>query len=1445
MTLTAPSDPIPPTVPAQTKPSHPPTVSARSLLVAASRLAGLLGQGSKLSAADLRAAMEDATGARDSEGAWLWKDAYEAVEIAQLLFLRRYLAAMRGAAATPKALLSLLERCAARLPTHTRRSEDMVQLQQFSTPLELAYIAAEAAALQASDFVLEPSAGTGQLACWADAAGAHVTLNEFAPLRRDLLQGLFPGAPVTAHDAAVIHDLLDHTYRPSVVLMNPPFTAMARVEGSMAGVDFRHLRSALARLAPGGRLVAITSERLVPSNPLYAKGFAELEAHAAVRLTVPLDGSLFARHGTTIATRLTVIDKVPSAGDPYEYRSPVTSFATLLELVQLGLPDRQPCAPCAPDPAGAEMRCAVPSIATASRPQPAPIAVPTGTPLSYEVLDQPRTAAVQQDVLYAPYEPERITIPGAHPHPTKLVQSVAMASVLPPIPSYRPYLPQSVVTTGLLSAPQLESVIYAGEAHSKHLSGHWLVNETYDQLAVCGAHDSSGVQFRRGWFLGDGTGAGKGRQVAGIILDNWLQGRRKAIWISKSDKLLEDAQRDWSALGQEKLLIVPQDRFRQGKPITLPEGILFTTYATLRSAARDGKYSRLEQLLAWAGPDFDGVIIFDEAHAMGNAGGGTTERGERKASQQGLAGLKLQHALPDARVVYVSATGATTIENLAYAQRLGLWGNDDLPFDSRSAFVAAMLKGGIASSEILARDLKSLGLYLARSLSYEGVEVDMLEHQLSREQIALYDTYANAYQIIHQHLDEALQACRITGEQGEAHSAVAKGAAKSAFEGNKQRFFQHLITALKMPTLIKAISADLESGHAVVVQLVSTSEALMDRRLAEVPPSEWQDLSFDVTPREYVLDYLRHSFPTQLYEPYTDQNGDIQIAPVIVDGKPVQSRAAVEARDALIEHLAALPPVQAALDQLIHHFGTDQVAEVTGRSRRIVLKRLTGHAVLQVETRPAAVNLAETQAFMDDRKRILVFSDAGGTGRSYHADLSSQNQRLRVHYLLEAGWKADAAIQGLGRTNRTNQAQPPLFRPVATDVRGEKRFLSTIARRLDSLGAITRGQRQTGGQGLFRPSDNLESQYARDALRQFYRLLHEGKVPVMGYDQFCTLTGLKLVDQDGSLREDLPPISTFLNRILALAIGLQNELFAHFEGLIAAKVEAAKAAGTYDIGLETIRAHSLRVVDRQLVTRHPATGAATELVTLASLHRNTPLTLDAVLRRVGEPTARRLINRASQRVALQVPTASLTLDDGTIEQRVRLIRPMEQPSVSLHTLADSQWEPCEADTFATLWQQEVAAVPEFAEGTLHLMTGLLLPLWKQLPDTHSRVYRCTTDDGEALIGRYLAPDQVAGFLPNLKNVLSPATIATRLEAGQRIELSAAVALRKVMIMHRPRYELVGFEAGEVPRLKAIGLFSEIIAYRLRLFVPTGADAEPVIAALITRYRLPTSQEEAA
>jgi hypothetical protein len=75
------------------------------------------------------------------------------------------------------------------------------------------------------------------------------------------------------------------------------------------------------------------------------------------------------------------------------------------------------------------------------------------------------------------------------------------------------------------------------------------------------------------------------------------------------------------------------------------------------------------------------------------------------------------------------------------------------------------------------------------------------------------------------------------------------------------------------------------------------------------------------------------------------------------------------------------------------------------------------------------------------------------------------------------------------------------------------------------MGAITRGQRQTGGQGLFRPEDNLESHYARDALRQLYLLLVRGKVEGCSLDRFEAATRLKVMDSAG-IKDQLPPITS-------------------------------------------------------------------------------------------------------------------------------------------------------------------------------------------------------------------------------------------------------------------------------------------------------------------------------
>src|SRR3546814_20301901 len=84
----------------------------------------------------------------------------------------------------------------------------------------------------------------------------------------------------------------------------------------------------------------------------------------------------------------------------------------------------------------------------------------------------------------------------------------------------------------------------------------------------------------------------------------------------------------------------------------------------------------------------------------------------------------------------------------------------------------------------------------------------------------------------------------------------AKAAARSRFESAKQRFFGQLLLSMKLPTVIAAVRHHLGEGKSVVLQLVTTAESILNRRLAELNPEERADLEIDISPRESVIDYL-------------------------------------------------------------------------------------------------------------------------------------------------------------------------------------------------------------------------------------------------------------------------------------------------------------------------------------------------------------------------------------------------------------------------------------------------------------------------------------------------------------------------------------------------------------------------------------------------------------
>lgn len=1104
---------------------------------------------------------------------------------------------------------------------------------------------------------------------------------------------------------------------------------------------------------------------------------------------------------------------------------------------------------------------------------------------------------------YADYMPSKLKLGQRHPDP--VVETSSLSSVQPPDVWYTLSIPEEVVDRGLLSALQLEAIVYACQQHETHLP------------------DNS----RAGFLIGDGAGVGKGRTLAGVIYENYLLGRKRAIWLSVSNDLKYDAERDLRDIGAGKIEVHSLNKFKYAKISSkangsVKKGVIFATYSSLIGESQSGgKYrTRLKQLLHWCGDDFDGVIVFDECHKAKNL----CPVGSSKPTKTGLTVLELQNKLPKARVVYASATGASEPKNMAYMTRLGLWG-EKTPFPDFQDFISVVEKRGVGAMELVAMDMKLRGLYMARQLSFTGVTFRIEEIPLEKDFIVMYNESVKLWVEARAKFQEAAELM-----EGDSRT---KKTMWCQFWASHQRFFKYLCIASKVKHVVQLTREAVKDGKCVVIGLQSTGEARTLEQLEEqggeltdfvsTAKGVFQSLiekhfpapdrrkamrilgldniidqrnnSRSPTPttsgggkrkplrraRQGVKRYKEYKLSDESssedyvpsggsdFEPsgseaqgaetdeefspsHSDSEAESDFNPFVDDsdsddpwthrksknkgdrGKKRKNKGvhktkknktpakapppldAVEKAAAMKTELLSklekvgeiLPPN--TLDQLIDDLGgTDNVAEMTGRKGRVVSNE---NGTIQYESRSEVdvpletLNMTEKQRFMDGEKHVAIISEAASSGISLQSDRRVKNQARRVHITLELPWSADRAIQQFGRTHRSNQVNAPEYMFLISDLAGERRFASIVAKRLESLGALTHGDRRaTESRDL--SQFNIDNRYGRTALETAMKSImnyEEPLVPVPSdyngdffYDVRQALLGVAIVNGDlvnkiQTLDKDHNNISKFLNRILGIEVELQNRLFKYFTDTLEAIIQQAKKAGRYDLGILDLGAGADQVkrIKHYTFTRKHATGVATTELHTVRVERG--LSWEEALKKMEDLTDKDEGFYVSLQARNNRKTAIFAVTDSTRRMRekkdrlFRVYRPNTGLQAKQETLSElkSKYRKAEKDDVESHWKENYDASAQMCsheywygnckrkimnlacevglrERTYHVLSGSVLSVWTKVESVLSTVHgahnaklqvvRLRTEEDARIIGCLIPSSAVSSLIAALSD----------------------------------------------------------------------------------------------
>jgi hypothetical protein len=612
---------------------------------------------------------------------------------------------------------------------------------------------------------------------------------------------------------------------------------------------------------------------------------------------------------------------------------------------------------------------------------------------------------------------------------------------------------------------------------------HYFSAEQIDALALFLFNSSRG----KGFILGDQTGVGKGRVVAGAI-KYALKNGCIPIFVTDNPMLYADIMRDlWDiGIGAFNPLIT-----NNNQTITLPNGeilesdpdleqrlaskdlsgydAIFTTYYQMQTIK--GEWTDRHEFLRYFAKK--AIICFDESHKAG------VSVNPKTCSSRGSFAREL--ADDAIGVLYASATFAKNPESLTFYTRTDL-----LPPGSDYAHFANLIQsGGVAIQQALASDLARSGQYIRRERSYEGIEfktvIEDIDRQLYNDICSIlagildFDIYYK--QPILANLENKIKSeakkIKLDGSIGDA------GASSTNFVSIMHNLVDQMLLSMKAESAIAQAIEAVKNGEKPVITLANTMGSAIERYAKDIglEPGDYINISF----ADVLLRYLVRSREV-LISDFTGKTEKIFLSSLDLGDEGVELWE--ETRDKILQLDAKKLPVS-PIDYITYKLREAglKVGEITGRKDIVVYR--DGNLIYQVRTTKERSKNASVKAVSDFNNGdldCLIINRSGSTGISMHSSITVEDQRPRNMILLQAEKDINIFMQMLGRINRTGQINLPRYTLLIGNIPAEKRPAAVLIKKLASLNANTTGRRESPGVSVHHAIDFMNQYGDRVAI---------------------------------------------------------------------------------------------------------------------------------------------------------------------------------------------------------------------------------------------------------------------------------------------------------------------------------------------------------------------------